>query len=137
MQSTSINGQSLDEAGAYIVPALCRGRLYLFIPQFTIQTEQPTKSLPSTESMRTMAEKTGVQTTPRKFWELRLGWTELRSGKCSTKRISNSSLEIPNDTSKGNPLISRFQFFVSTISSTTQKVESAMEDDVIVLDVEA
>ena len=85
-------GTSLEKTGSYLLPAIRRGRVYLFIPQIILKT------LPASTTegvkMNEYAEKPLTDNNASKYWEVRVGWTELRNGQWSPKRISQAKLAV-------------------------------------------
>ncbi|CAK7218945.1 hypothetical protein SEUCBS140593_003726 [Sporothrix eucalyptigena] len=138
------DGKSLPKAGAYLVPTVYRGRLFLFIPQILLRTRpravtsvtiQPDKAMPPHETQH--------------YWEIKMGWIEYRNGKWSKKEVSSSYIEVegyksrPNDTTavpagaETMPSISSFHFRASARTSpATDATESVVPDNnILVLDV--
>ncbi len=80
----------VDEAGTgtYVVPVVWRGRPLLFFPVLSLRSVAPrgTVNLP-------------METAVSKYWEVRLGWSELRGGKWAPKQVSSSSFTTRPNTS--------------------------------------
>lgn len=139
---TDIDGKSLRVPGAYLIPVINRGRLFLYIPHFMLQSEsdrvQSQGESGQKVTFKEIGNKPAVEATPKKHWEIRLGHTEFRNGKWSAKRISQRFLQVPLHPEGGeSPPLSSFRFFVDTISSKTLKYENSDTDDVVVIDVES
>ncbi|KAI9845918.1 MAG: hypothetical protein M1837_004454 [Sclerophora amabilis] len=139
---TDIDGISLKLPGCYLIPAMVKGRLYLFIPQFMLQTETEGQDKKGFE-LNIKNETTKVQPS-QKYWEIKMAWTELRNGKWSPKRVSQSFLKVRPVRDTGDPpkapvapSVSSFRFFVDTISSQDLKHMGASLDDTVVIDVES
>ncbi|EPS42066.1 hypothetical protein H072_3884 [Dactylellina haptotyla CBS 200.50] len=132
---TDLDGINLEQPGVFLIPALSRGRLFLFVPQFFVK--QPTKD----ENKASMMDRAKQEPPPiRKYWEMRLSRSELRNGKWSPKQSSEVYLTIPgkNPGSKDPiPPLSSLRFLTSTYSSANNAHVSADTDDVIIIDVES
>ncbi|KAL8903376.1 MAG: hypothetical protein Q9207_003967 [Kuettlingeria erythrocarpa] len=133
---TDMDGNTLQQPGSYLVPAVIRGRLFLFIPQFLLKSA--TKDDDET-SLFDRAHKTGKPKVD-KFWEIQLGQSEYRNGKWSPKQTASAHLRVPGiKASPTDPIppLSSFRFFTNTCSSTELQHQDAATDDVIVIDIES
>lgn len=128
---TDERGNSIKIPGCYLAPVVIGGRLFLFLPQFMLQTEQ------SAGSDQPFDPKEDSKVTPpTKYWEIKMGWTELRNGRWAPKRVSQSILKVPGaGEAKTPPALSSFQFYINTVSSDTRKHSETGEDDVVIVDV--
>lgn len=127
---TDADGKSLAVPGCYLVPVVVTGRLFLFLPQFLLQTKEP---LGDKGGFKASAGSTVSVDTPKKYWEVKMGWTEYRNGRWSAKAVSQSSLEVPGaGNSQTPPPLSSFQFFVDILSSDAAHGD---ENDVVQIDV--
>ncbi|KAI0967775.1 hypothetical protein F4678DRAFT_482800 [Xylaria arbuscula] len=125
---TDNDGQSLKVPGCYLVPTVVNGRLFLFLPQFMLQTAVPAKNFSATPGATVSA--------PGKYWEIKMGWTEYRNGRWSPKRVSQSILKVPGaGDNKSPPSSTNFQFYVDTMSSESLKYDIGESKDVVVIDV--
>ncbi|KAL6818252.1 hypothetical protein GGI42DRAFT_359397 [Trichoderma sp. SZMC 28013] len=138
------DGKSLDKAGAYLVPTVYRGRLFLFIPQILLRTRPKAASSTTIKIGETIQSQENQQ-----YWEIKIGWVEYRNGKWSKKEVSSSGIEVegykpqPNDPgsisaeAKKMPSISSFHFRASARTSpATDKTETVVpSDNILVLDV--
>lgn len=90
------DGNKLPKAGTYLVPALFRGRLFLFIPQIVLKTDKKADENANTNSptFEELAKEKTSAPEVEKHWEIKMGWTEYRNGKWSAKQISQSALEV-------------------------------------------
>jgi hypothetical protein len=88
---------SLEISADHLVIGMHNKRLYLLWPQFLEKADDPnTLRTPAENSMFTVE-------SPRKYWELRLFWSELRGSKWTPKVLSDSHLRIPFLYSGGDP----------------------------------
>ncbi|MCJ1435922.1 putative Insecticidal toxin complex protein TccB2 [Xylographa pallens] len=138
------NGKTLAKAGAYLVPTVYRGRLFLFIPQILLKT-RPQKA--SSVTLK-LGEAIQPQET-QQYWEIKIGWVEYRNGKWSKKEVSSSSIEAegymtrPNDLNtipaeaKNMPSILAFHFRASarTSPATDATASAVPSNNILVLDV--
>lgn len=87
---TEWGGQRLEDTGAYLLPVLRGGRLYLFLLQVN------SKALPNASALQTAFNTQITQTPsliePRRIWELSMAWTEFIKGTWSPKRIAPGSI---------------------------------------------
>ena len=73
--------------GSYVVPVVWQGRFIVFFAEFmkeTVPQDFGTATLPNISD-------TPSQARPLATWEIKLGWTELRSGKWSQEQITTGS----------------------------------------------
>ncbi|KAI0010769.1 hypothetical protein F4779DRAFT_616205 [Xylariaceae sp. FL0662B] len=94
-QETDSENSKLPKSSVYLVPAVFRGRLYLFIPKFTLKTmPKDTKDQPS--SYQALGdEPPNTSSSPQeRIWELTMGWSEFRNNKWSAQRIAPKALHI-------------------------------------------
>ncbi|KAK0719120.1 hypothetical protein B0H67DRAFT_599053 [Lasiosphaeris hirsuta] len=83
--------QPLQRPGSYLLPALFKNRLFLFIPQITRQTK------PSTAPKMAMMEaaKDGSESRPpEQYWEVKMAWVEMRNGKWSPKYVTATGINV-------------------------------------------
>ncbi|GKT97679.1 uncharacterised protein [Colletotrichum tofieldiae] len=82
-------------SGTYLIPTVVQGRLMLFVPEIMLKTKEVSSEKKPAESVQKMAEKTPDQLSTRvKYWEVKMAWTELRSGKWTPKVYSPDVLEV-------------------------------------------
>ncbi|KAI0435137.1 hypothetical protein F5Y09DRAFT_327808 [Xylaria sp. FL1042] len=98
IQSHELTGDVFNKcsnSGCYIVPAILGGRLFLFLPHFTLTDllDEEVKD----QSPRDLADKKTSESTKRKQWQMRMGWTEYRKGKWTPKQICADMLPIYGD----------------------------------------
>ncbi|KAF7917723.1 uncharacterized protein EAE98_010139 [Botrytis deweyae] len=123
------DGKRLAEGGAYLLPVLRDGRLYLFIPQLTPKAtprERTAEEKASKfESMRTQTVGTA---DPQRTWEVSMGWTELVNGNWRPKRVSPGSFELKHEAENFKlPSSSQFRIDPIFLSDRLQLVVSYAE----------
>jgi hypothetical protein len=91
-QDVDSNGNKLAKPGTYLVPALFRGRLYLFVPQITLKTVKSTEN--KNKSFQAIGNDDTAKQESVRVWEMKMGWSEYRNGKWSKKQVSQTTLEI-------------------------------------------
>ncbi len=80
----------------HLVAGVHNRRLYLLWPQFVLKADQP-------DEMTTPKE--GSSTTipqPKKYWEIRLYWSELKKGKWTPKVLSDTFRTLYQDATDGD-----------------------------------
>ncbi|KAI1171626.1 hypothetical protein F4777DRAFT_591097 [Nemania sp. FL0916] len=95
VQSHELSGKvfyKLSSSGCYMLPAILNGRLFLFLPHFTLSDVLDDNSKKETSS--TLADKQESQPAKKKKLQMRMGWTEYRHGKWTKKQLSDSILSI-------------------------------------------
>lgn len=70
----------LDIEGDHLIPFVWQGRLFLFWAIFSEEAKEPTD-----EELRTGGK-------PKKIWRMKLAWSEFKSGKWSSRKISPADL---------------------------------------------
>ncbi|MDB5616720.1 neuraminidase-like domain-containing protein [Tardiphaga sp.] len=85
--------------GSYLTPVVTNGRLLVFFPQFVKKTAANKKN--SGETIQKHAGETPASTAPYIYWEIKIGWTELRNGKWTPKQVSSDSF--PDDPNGNDP----------------------------------
>jgi hypothetical protein len=167
-------GEALDVAGSYLIPTMRRGRVFLFIPHLLLKTlptsskvsfpKRETEGIQEVGSTKDKTASTADPSNVRKYWEMRMGWSELRNGVWSPKRVSHAKLNIaPIDsanlstgyrafqddtsTTKKAPLngidkfrlpsIDSFKFWIRSLAADGTAVTTAAGiQDILVVDVE-
>lgn len=130
-QDTDWDGKSLDGAGSYMIPVIRNRRLYLFMPLIMLKTlptfdaNTPTSHKNKNPiSIATLAKQPIKKAEPKKFWEVRMAWSECVSGKWSPKKTSPAALPVMPPTDPNTPerlllpSLAHFQFCVSNQSGT-------------------
>lgn len=82
---------NVDIEGDYLVPVVWNGRLYLFWPVLTEQTERQGLEIPG--------QSVGLLTAPRKNLKMKLAWSQYRNQRWTAKTISQELASIPSDDS--------------------------------------
>ena len=80
---------NLDINADHLNVAVHNNRLYLLWPQFLEKAEEIKRSTNQSQS-------------PKKYWELRMFWSELRGMKWTPKILSNSFIELPFSDTNGS-----------------------------------
>ena len=83
-----------DIEGDHLVPVVWNRRLYLFWPIFLEKAD----------------EEVVDDEKPRRYYEIRIAWSEYRNGKWSPKRVSDNSVVTPKQRELA-PLKERFSFW--------------------------
>ncbi|KAI1381263.1 hypothetical protein F4677DRAFT_402542 [Hypoxylon crocopeplum] len=92
-QETDSEGRKLPTPGVYLVPAIFHGRLYLFIPHFTLKTiPKDTQKQPTSFQKLSEQAPNSTSSPHEQIWELTMGWSELRNNKWSAKRVAQKAL---------------------------------------------
>jgi hypothetical protein len=84
-----------DNSGVHLIPMVWRKRLLLFWPEF-----QEVQEAPSENSTRTVKGVSGINMShlePKKYWEIRLAWSEYVDGKWSPKQVSKEFVEAKSE----------------------------------------
>jgi peptidoglycan hydrolase-like protein with peptidoglycan-binding domain len=68
-----------DIEGDQLIPVVWNGRLHIFWPIFTEKAVQP--------------QSASTNTPPRKYWEIKLAWSEYKNNKWSAKQLSSEYLQ--------------------------------------------
>ena len=86
-------GKRLDSTGAYLLPVLIGGRLYLFMPSISIKSiSDDHRTIFAAKVMEDLAKPPVASARPDHIWKITMGWTELVNGSWSSKRVSSGSL---------------------------------------------
>ena len=139
-QDTDFDGSTIPGAGAFLVPAILKGRLYLFLPQIVLKTNSKASTNPV--SMKKMWENPPNETQQTPSWEIKMAWTELRNEKWTAKQVSQATLKVDYWKHPDGPIflnrLSSFRFWVKTGSSKKPGIESdnPVNDDTLLIDVE-
>lgn len=103
-----------EKSGVHLIPVVWKNRLILFWPEFTEKTEPPVSS---GMSFREMAEKT--PSSPKKYWELRLAWSEYYNNLWLPKKITNEYIIVEKGWVKTN--------FLNELSFNTKFIDSMLQ----------
>ncbi|KAL8800254.1 MAG: hypothetical protein Q9182_005310 [Xanthomendoza sp. 2 TL-2023] len=95
--------------GAYVVPFVHQSRIMIAIPELTKKTAPvPPQGSGSFESLRN-ASWSGQR--PLEYYEIRMGWSELRNNRWTQKLVSATSIfKIPDPTAARAPDASEYLF---------------------------
>lgn len=127
IDSVSQTPGAKKSSGSYLIPALARGRLYLFVPQFLLHTQKPVAkpagaSKPT--SLETKIDEASTNTPP-KYWELKMGVSEYRNGSWSATKIPDESLIIKAADKQPLVAASAFRFRVGGRIPGSNAIQSA------------
>ncbi|OQW61976.1 MAG: hypothetical protein BVN28_05975 [Nitrospira sp. ST-bin4] len=81
----------LDVEGDHLIPVVWNRHLYLFWALFTEKTDQQTK------------EERTSSTEPKKYWEIKLAWSEYKNNRWLPKKVSGTLLRQEKDPSPAVP----------------------------------
>lgn len=108
--------------GTYMIPAKVQGRLVVFLPEITPGQASPKTFPPGTKmSMDALRSKELPVSSPKRWWNIRLGRVELRNGQWAPKTVSSSILRVEQPESeleseqKDLPDIAGFKFWKHTV----------------------
>ncbi|EHK19562.1 uncharacterized protein TRIVIDRAFT_132119, partial [Trichoderma virens Gv29-8] len=90
----------LKRPGSYLLPALFKNRLFLFIPQITRQTKP---AAPPTKPMMEAAQDASGSKPPEQYWEVKMAWVEMRNGKWSPKYVTATGINVEPTTPETAP----------------------------------
>jgi len=112
-----------DNSGVHLIPVVWKKRLFLFWPEFIEVQESPSGN--STQSVEQVSDDPMSSLEPKKYWEIRLAWSEYVDGKWSPKQVSKEFVEqSPVDDSFSEKDL----LFTASISSTTQELTITITD---------
>ena len=77
-------------SGAYLIPLMWQGRLFVAFPQFT-KVQVPNK-LPPDETFQSLGSRATTKAAPDQFWQITLCWSEYRGGSWTQKQLSTGVL---------------------------------------------
>ncbi len=90
------NDGEVTNNGCYLTPFVWRGRLLLFFPQIMKKTKPADNG---SETYNDLAGSTPNDGKPIEFWEIKMGWSELRNGKWTQKQLSKTAIYDDPDSS--------------------------------------
>lgn len=102
----------LAHPGSYLLPALFKNRLFLFIPQIARQAK---KGEDQKKSLEDQAKDVDGPSKAEEFWEIKMAWVEMRNGKWSPKYITATGIHVGVASDEtALPSISSFRFRLET-----------------------
>ncbi|KAJ5949958.1 hypothetical protein N7454_001542 [Penicillium verhagenii] len=140
------DGTTIKNPGAYLIPTVVKGRLYLFIPEIAVKTAPLKTSDPEDTFLNRSKTAIKDQQANESQWEVKMSWSECRQGQWSPKCSSPDSLIIKiEDLKQQNvtslPPLSSFRFRVRARDEKDDCKKSASFEngisDVLVIDVES
>ncbi|KAK5992853.1 Toxin subunit YenA2-like protein [Cladobotryum mycophilum] len=114
VHESDADGRKLSQPGSYFIPANISGRLLVFLPEITLGQQPQNSSVFTEETFESLSKKPINTTQADRQWEIRLGFIEYRNGAWSSKRISQSIITVPQESSslgKQLPAVSSFKFW--------------------------
>lgn len=138
---TDGDGSTLAIPGSYMVPAVFNRRLILFLPRLTLKQVDSNSGIGPTKTFQQMSNDPVRSFSPIKYWQISMGWTELRNGRWSPKQVASSSLMAQGapvgDSSRSLPpgvlaeaqkfpSVTSFRFTVQTRPVTVEGVASTI-----------
>ena len=146
-QEVDWNGEALAKPGSYLVPSIYRGRLFLFIPQILLKSKPKTGGKDLT--IWALRDQKPKDLECEQYWEIKMGWVEMRNGKWSKKEVSLPSVDvqgskipvtgvsdIPTQAAQ-MPSISSFHFRISSRSppDIANNFTNRLGRDILIIDV--
>ncbi|MCG7893955.1 MAG: neuraminidase-like domain-containing protein [Candidatus Thiodiazotropha taylori] len=92
----------LDIEGDHLIPVMWNRRLYLFWPIFTEKAEPLQAKMPKAGE--------SFDSDPKKYWEIKLAWSERKQGKWVNKSLSTDVISIDIDERSLTEKSSNFYF---------------------------
>ena len=93
-------------SGVHLIPVVWKNRMFLFWPEFT---EVPETTQPGNQSVEDTAKQNIANFKPKKYWRVKLAWSEYVDGKWRAKQLSKEINKVTPDAAK-NVRISDFEF---------------------------
>ncbi|WP_154724325.1 neuraminidase-like domain-containing protein [Thiothrix nivea] len=95
--------------GTYLAPIVANGRLLVFFPQFMKKTEAAKVTITGESGERAptieeLGKSPFADTGISEFWEIKLCWTEYRSGRWTQKQLSTEAVSDFRPESKEEPI---------------------------------
>lgn len=101
--------------GCYLTPVVWNNRLIIFFPQIMKKT-RPNPNAPSGSLAALADDPDGItKSTPKDYYEIKMGWSEYRNKKWTQKQLSKKSLSIDVKTGRN---IDQFTF-IPDVTSTS------------------
>jgi hypothetical protein len=91
---TDETGSPLPIPGTYLLPAIYRGRLFLFMPQLIATSTHDSTSITNANTFDDLRTKKPSDNMPRSRWTMKMAWSEFRNGKWAKKEVSVSGINI-------------------------------------------
>lgn len=101
-----------NESGVHLVPVVWKNRLFLFWPEFTQVQYAPTGN--SNRSAKEASDDKISSLEPKKYWEIRLAWSEYVDKKWTPKQLSKEFLTRNTGTVVPTESAVRFVYYVDT-----------------------
>lgn len=135
LHEVQADGVAVDRPGTYLLPALYRGRLFLFIPQFLKKSSPPPATISSPKALINSDQSVSP---PLEMWEIKMAWTESKNGKWGSKQVTSTGIKVLASTPGALPSISQFRFRLKPRfqpPDSTQTVDPKLRD-ILVINVE-
>ena len=79
-----------ENSGVHLAPVIWKGRLFLFWVEFMEKTEENSAAMNRTA--REGAEQTFAASSPVRYWEIKLAWSEYKDKKWTPKQLSKEAV---------------------------------------------
>ena len=80
-----------ENSGVHLIPVVWKGRLFLFWPEFM---EKAIEDGNKADNMHARANIPIGQQEPKKYWEIRLAWSEYVDGAWDSKQVSKEFIQL-------------------------------------------
>ncbi|WP_109302587.1 neuraminidase-like domain-containing protein [Aquimarina sp. AU474] len=101
--------------GCYLIPIAWQDRLLVFFPQF-MKKVKPAND--GSQTITDMANTSVANNKPKEYWEIKMGMSEYRNGKWTSKQLSKDTINFVDGSTL--PDIERFEFIPSIHSSNKE-----------------
>ncbi|KAF1844454.1 uncharacterized protein K460DRAFT_397544 [Cucurbitaria berberidis CBS 394.84] len=139
LHEVNANGVAVNRPGTYLLPALYRGRVFLFIPQFLKKSSPPPATIQSPKAL--VNSDTSVS-PPTEMWEIKMAWTENKNGKWGSKQVTSTGIKVLASAPGALPPIAQFRFRLkprfqppTTSSGSSTSLDPRLRE-ILVIDVE-
>ncbi|MFT4939454.1 MAG: hypothetical protein ACI88A_002496 [Paraglaciecola sp.] len=79
-----------ENSGVHLIPVVWKGRLYLFWPEFLEKAKAPKLD----GNLKEAGDNPASDLEPKKYWEIRLAWSEYVDGVWSSKQVSKEFIPL-------------------------------------------
>jgi hypothetical protein len=79
------------DSGVHLIPVVWKKRLFLFCPEFIDAQEPPSGN--SSKSVEEVSDDAMSSLEARKYWEIRLAWSEYVDGKWTPKQVTKEFIK--------------------------------------------
>jgi hypothetical protein len=114
---------SIHSQGTYMIPMKVQGRLVVFLPEITPGQASPETFAPGTRMSMDELRSKEIPVSPKRWWNIRLGRVEFRSGRWAPKTVCSSILRVePGSGMKSLPDIAGFKFWTTTVKKNNKSI---------------